>query len=159
MSLFDIIYEFFFVQYYYLTIGLFWIILLFYLITKNFDKVMQFTLVPPEIVNKVEIGTTNKYKKIDTKCYGILYNVYNMIGSTINVEKSEFFDEQYLLKLTEAKKIFYGVKRNKDLLKSNYLLIKILKKMRSYEIAKNEIDDTIIYLIVLVLNKKKKRTS
>ena len=66
----------------------------------------------------------NKMTKLDNKCYMILYNTYDMIGSSIDVKKSEMFDEKYLLRLNDAKNIFYGVKRNKKLIKSNYLLMK-----------------------------------
>ena len=96
-----------------------------------------------------------KIKKLDNECYMILYNTYNLISSNINVQKSEIFDEKYFLKLNDAKRIFYGVKRNNNLIKSNYLLLKIFKKMNLYNIEKKEIDNTIIYLILLALNKKK----
>jgi hypothetical protein len=150
-SIYDTLVSGYFYFFLMLTLLVFFVFMLY----KKFDKMLNLITLHPQIANKVEITPVNKYKQLDNKCYTVLYNVYNMIGSAINVERSEIFDEKYLLKLNEAKKIFYGVKRNKDLIKSNFLLLKILKKIKTYEIKKNEIDDTIIYLIILVLNKKK----
>jgi hypothetical protein len=140
---------------YYFSVFIIFLVVLLYLIYKRFDTILKIIPVHPTIANKIELGSINKYKKLDNKCYSLFYRVYDMIGSTLNIEQSEIFDEKYLLKLNEAKKIFYGVKRNKELIKSNFILLKILKKIKTYEIAKNEIDDTIIYLMLLVLNKKK----
>ena len=150
-SIYDTLVSGYFYFFLMLTLLVFFVFMLY----KKFDKMLNLITLHPQIANKVEITPVNKYKQLDNKCYTVLYNVHNMIGSAINVERSEIFDEKYLLKLNEAKKIFYGVKRNKDLIKSNFLLLKILKKIKTYEIPKNEIDDTIIYLIILVLNKKK----
>jgi hypothetical protein len=155
MNILDSIYEVLISKYYYFTMCMIFLLFVLFIIYKKFDKILNLMVVHPKIANNVELGSINKFKKLDNKCYTLFYNVYNMIGSTINIEKSEIFDEKYLLKLNEAKKIFYGVKRNKDLIKSNFLLLKILKKIKTYEIPKNEIDDTIIYLMLLVLNKKK----
>jgi hypothetical protein len=155
MDILDSIYEVLISKYYYFTMCMIFLLFVLFVIYKKFDKILNLMAIHPKLANKVEMGSINKFKKLDNKCYTLLYNVYDMIGSTINIGKSEIFDEKYLLKLNEAKKIFYGVKRNKDLIKSNFLLLKILKKIKTYEIPKNEIDDTIIYLILLVLNKKK----
>lgn len=141
------------IQHFYLLLSLFFLLIVF-LMYRNTEKIYRLTVLHPQVIGKVDMGTNDKYKKTDSKCYRVLYDVYNMIGTAINIENSEMFDEKYLLKLNEAKKIFYGVKRNKNLVKSNYLLSKILKKISTFEINKNEIDDTIIYLIVLILNKK-----
>lgn len=140
---------------YYFSVFIIFLVVVLYLIYKRFDTILKIIPVHPTIANKIELGSINKYKKLDNKCYSLFYRVYDMIGSTLNIEQSDIFDEKYLLKLNEAKKIFYGVKRNKELIKSNFILLKILKKIKTYEIAKNEIDDTIIYLMLLVLNKKK----
>ena len=118
-----------------------------------YNKFLKKTLMNPDSADKFNL--INKMTKLDNKCYMILYNTYDMIGSSIDVKKSEMFDEKYLLRLNDAKNIFYGVKRNKKLIKSNYLLMKIFKKISLYDIDKSEIDNTIIYLILLVLNKKK----
>lgn len=126
------------------------IILFFYTIYNKFYKITELKLNSTDKFNSI-----NKIKRLDVKYYRILYNTYTIIGSSINVDKSEIFNENYLLKLGEAKKIFYGVKRNKELIKSNYLLLKIFQKINLYNIDKSEIDNTIIYLILLVLNKKK----
>ena len=126
------------------------IIVFFYAIYNKFYKITELNLNSTDKFNSI-----NKLKKLDIKYYKILYNTYSIIGSNIIVDKSEIFDEQYLLKLGEAKKIFYGVKRNKQLIKSNYLLLKIFQKICLYDMDKSEIDNTIIYLILLVLNKKK----
>lgn len=129
---------------------LLFIIVFFYAIYNKFYKITELKLNSTDKFNSI-----NKLKKLDIKYYKILYNTYSIIGSNIIVDKSEIFDEQYLLKLGEAKKIFYGVKRNKQLIKSNYLLLKIFQKICLYNMDKSEIDNTIIYLILLVLNKKK----
>jgi hypothetical protein len=152
----DFLYEIFFIHNFHLTIGMIFLLFLGYSLYKNLNKILNHMVLHPKIANNVDAGTTNKYKKLDNKCYDILYKVYNLIGATINIDNSEIFEEQYLLKLNEAKKIFYGVKRNKNLVKSNYLIVKIMNKIKSFEINSDEIDDTVIYLIVLVLNKKNK---
>lgn len=126
------------------------IIVFFYAIYNKFYRIRELNLNSTDKFNSI-----NKLKRLDIKYYKILYNVYSIIGSSISADKSEIFDEKYLLKLGEAKKIFYGVKRNKELIKSNYLLLKIFQKIYLYDIDKSEIDNTIIYLILLVLNKKK----
>ena len=155
INILEAIYEIIINKYYYLTVCIIFLLLILYFTYKRFDKIFNLINVHPKIANKVAFSTINKYKKLDNKCYTLFYHVYEIIGSTINNGKSDIFDEKYLLKLNEAKKIFYGVKRNKDLIKSNFILLKILKKIKTYEIPKNEIDDTIIYLMLLVLNKKK----
>jgi hypothetical protein len=139
-------YLIFFMGFILLLVGLYKMFNKFYKLA--FEKINQ-NLNPADKFNSI-----NKIKKLDNKCYMILHNTYKMIGSFVCVEKSEIFDEKYLLKLNEAKKIFYGVKRNKQLIKSNYLLLKIFNKIDLYGIDKSEIDSTIIYLILLVLNKK-----
>jgi hypothetical protein len=133
----------------YITFFLFLAIFYFRFIIKNQMKKKNIE------ENSKKINFINKISKIDNEYYSIFYNVYKMIGSTININKTEIFDEMYLLKLNEAKNIFYEVKRNKKLVKSGYLLFKIFKKINLYDIDKSEIDSTIIYLILLVLNKKK----
>ena len=150
----EAIYEIIFTNFYLIACIIFLLIIL-YLIYKRFDAILNLIAAQPKITNKVTIGPVNKFKKLDNKCYTLFYHVYDMIGSTIDNGKSDIFDEKYLLKLNEAKKIFYGVKRNQELIKSNFILLKILKKIKTYDIPKNEIDDTIIYLMLLVLNKKK----
>ena len=139
-------------NYYFISISLFllFFITCFYIYLNKISKITSCNI---DLIDK--INATNKLKVTDKKYYDILYNTYVMIGSSINIEKSEIFDEKYLLNLNEAKNIFYGVKRNKNLIKSNYLLLKIFHKINLYEIDKSEIDNTIIYLILLVLNKKK----
>lgn len=154
MNILDSIYEMLISNYYYFTICMIFLLFVLFMIYKKFYQIFNLIVVCPKLANKVEIESMNKLKKLDKKCYTLFYNVYDMIGSTVNIEKSDIFDEKYLLKLNEAKKIFYGVKRNNNLIKSNFMLLKILKKIKSYEIPKNEIDDTIIYLMLLVLNKK-----
>jgi hypothetical protein len=139
---------------YYFSVCIIFLLVVLYLIYKRFDTIFKLIPVHPTLAKKIDLGSINKLKKLDNKCYTLFYHVHDMIGSTINIEKSDIFDEKYLLKLNEAKKIFYGVKRNKELIKSNFILLKILKKIKTYEIPKNEIDDTIIYLMLLVLNKK-----
>lgn len=150
----DVLYEIIFSGYFYFFIFMIFILFIFFMLYKKFDLIINLITNHSKLANNVEITPISKYKKLDNKYYAILYNVYNMIGSTLNAEKYRIFDEKYLLKLNEAKNIFYGIKRNKDLIKSNFLLLKILKKIRTYDISKNDIDDTIIYLIVVVLNKK-----
>jgi len=117
-----------------------------------YNKFLKKTPTNQDYVDR--FNSINRMTKLDNKCYMILYNTYNIIGSSTNIKKSEIFDEKYLLKLNDAKNIFYEVKRNKKLIKSNYLLMKIFKKINLYDIDKSEIDNTIIYLILLVLNKK-----
>lgn len=108
----------------------------------------------PKVVEKINFGTIEKHKKTDLKCYGVLYNVYIVIGTEINMDNIELSSDTYLIKYNQAKRLFYGVKRTKDLIKSNYMLDKIKNKMSLYNVEKNEIDETIIYLIMVVLCKK-----
>jgi hypothetical protein len=151
------LYELYHIEYFYLTLGIFAILFLFKIMLKNLDKITNLIVLHPQIVNKIEIGSISKFKKIDLNYYTVLYNVYKIIGSSIGIDKSDIFDDEYLFKLNEAKKLYYDIKRNKSLVKSNYLLIKIFNKIRTYGINKNELDDTVIYLIMLVFNKNKRQ--
>ena len=100
-----------------------------------------------------KINLINHIHKLDKKYSDILYCTYNVIGSNILIDKNEIFDDESLFKLNEAKNIFYEVKKNKKLIKSNYVLLKIYRKIIYYDIDKSQIDNTIIYLILLVLKK------
>jgi hypothetical protein len=160
------VYDMVFSKYYYLTIGILLIVLTsFYLLYLNYELIELYVPKNSKLFKSIKLidNKNNKnnnqfnqlieFKKLDKKCYNILYNVNEMIGSQQNLTEENVFNDSYLLKLNEAKNIFYSVKRNKKLVKSNYILLKILNKIKNYNIDKNDIDDTIIYLIILVLNK------
>lgn len=159
MVFIDTLYELIRIKYFYITIGILTIFYLSKITIKIFNNLTNNIVLHPYFANKVNIGIITKYKTVDIQYYEFLYNVYKIIGSSVKIDKSDIFDEAYLLKLNEAKKIFYEVKRNKNLVKSNYLLIKIFKKIQRYDIKTSEIDDTIIYLMMLILNKNKKQLS
>lgn len=159
MLLIDMLCKVIFVKYFFIIFGIIFITYL--MITNFFDKILNLIILYPKIVNKFNIGINDKYIKIDTKCYPILYNVYNLIDkSIINININKILiDKQSLLQINNARQIFYGVKRNKNLIKSSCLLIKIFDKFNYLQFNKYEIDDIIICLIVLVLNKHKNKTN
>lgn len=151
----NLLYGTLFIENFYLTFGIIFLAFLIYWFNKTYHKLIDL-FINPKVIKSVDLGNNNNLKKLDSKCYNILYGVYNMIGANIDTDNSEIFDEKNLNKLDEAKKIFFGVKKNKNLIKSNYMLIKILKKIKMFNIETIDLNDTIIFLIVLVLNKKNK---
>lgn len=103
---------------------------------------------------KQEYKLISKNKLLDNKYYDILIKIYNAIGAVIIAPEQNEFNEIYILKLNEANNILFDIKRNIKLTKSNYILDKIIDKLSKFKINSDDLNDVIIYLLVIQLNDK-----